>query len=302
LDMARKKIEDLVVNLEFPRSINTTFAVLHKSLKIASSGRHYLALSLADKTGWMDGRMFPDSGVEDIYNSIPTGTICRVEGKVNEFPPGSGKMNIVINSLQELCEDEYQLEDFIATSPHDCEKQVEVIRGVIRGMESPELKGLLRSFFCDQEFTAKFYQAPAAMIHHHNYLGGLLDHSVEVLLICERLCELFPQLDRDLLLTGALLHDVGKIRTYQYHKVKIEMSRESVLLDHLYLSADMVRERMESLNFPEELYQQVLHLILSHHGKVSQGWGSSVNPKLPEAMALHHADHLDARVKEMLQK
>ncbi|HNR26856.1 MAG TPA: HD domain-containing protein, partial [Methanobacteriaceae archaeon] len=86
------------------------------------------------------------------------------------------------------------------------------------------------------------------------------------------------------------------------HKVKIEMSRESVLLDHLYLSADMVRERMESLNFPEELYQQVLHLILSHHGKVSQGWGSSVNPKLPEAMALHHADHLDARVKEMLQK
>lgn len=300
--MARKREEDLVMNLDSQRSINTAFAVMHKTLRTASSGRHYLALSLSDKSGSMDGRMFPDSQVENIFNSIPTGTICQVEGAVNEFPPGSGKMNIVIYSLQELCEEEYQLEDFIATSPHDRDEQVGEIRTVIRDMENPELKSLLRSFFCDQEFTKEYYQAPAAMIHHHNYLGGLLDHSVEVLLICKSLCELFPQLDRDLLLTGALLHDVGKIRTYQYHQVKIEMSPDNVLLDHLYLSADMVQDRMKSLNLPEELSQRVLHLILSHHGKVSLGWGSSVNPKLPEAVALHHADNLDARVKEMLQK
>lgn len=300
--MARKREEDLVMNLDSQRSINTAFAVMHKTLRTASSGRHYLALSLSDKSGSMDGRMFPDSQVENIFNSIPTGTICQVEGAVNEFPPGSGKMNIVIYSLQELCEEEYQLEDFIATSPHDRDEQVGEIRTVIRDMENPELKSLLRSFFCDQEFTKEYYQAPAAMIHHHNYLGGLLDHSVEVLLICKSLCVLFPQLDRDLLLTGALLHDVGKIRTYQYHQVKIEMSLDSVLLDHLYLSADMVQDRMKSLNLPEELSQRVLHLILSHHGKVSLGWGSSVNPKLPEAVALHHADNLDARVKEMLQK
>jgi 3'-5' exoribonuclease len=109
-------------------------------------------------------------------------------------------------------------------------------------------------------------------------------------------------MDQDLLLTGALLHDIGKIRTYNYHEVKIEMSRDSILLDHLYLSAEMVHDRMKSLNFPEELSQQVLHLILSHHGKVNMGWGSSVNPKLPEAVALHHADNLDARVKEMMEK
>jgi 3'-5' exoribonuclease len=300
--MARKKEEDFAVNLDSQRSINTAFAVMHKSLRTASSGRHYLALSLSDKSGSMDSRMFPDSQVENIFNSIPTGSICQVEGAVSEFPPGSGKMNIVIYSLQELCEDEYQLEDFIATSPNDQDRLVGEIRTVIREMETPELKSLLRSFFCDQEFTEKYYQAPAAMIHHHNYLGGLLDHCVEVLLICKRLGELFPELDRDLLFTGALLHDVGKIRTYDYHKVKIEMSRDSAYLDHLYLSAEMVQDRMKTLKFPEELSQRVLHLILSHHGKVSLGWGSSVNPKLPEAVALHHADNLDARVKEMMQK
>lgn len=300
--MVRKPAQDFVANLNSQRSINTTFVILHKTMRTASSGRQYLALSLTDKTGKIDGRMFPESQVESLFNSIPTGTICQVEGAVNEFPPGSGKMNIVIDSLQELCEDEYDLDDFISTSPNDREDLVQKIRAVIRDMKNPELKSLLKSFFCDQEFTEKYYQAPAAMIHHHNYLGGLLDHSVEVLLICERLCQLFPQLDRDLLYTGALLHDVGKIKTYDYHKVKIEMSQESILLDHMYLSADLVKERMNSLNFSEKLSQQVLHLILSHHGKVSLGWGSSVNPKLPEAVALHHADNLDARVNEMIKR
>ncbi len=300
--MTSKSTEDFIENLNTQRSIDAAFCVVHKSMRTASSGRNYLALSLTDKTGRIDGRMFPDSQVDTIFNSIPTGTICQVEGVVSEFPPGSGKMNIVISSLQELDEDDYHLEDFITTSPRDRDEQVRVIREVIREMKNPLLKNLLKSFFCDQEFTKEYYEAPAAMIHHHNYRGGLLDHSVEVLQICQRLCELFPQLDPDLLYTGALLHDVGKIWTYNYDEVKIEMSRDSILLDHLFMSADMVNDHMKSLNFPKELSQQVLHLILSHHGRVSMGWGSSVNPKLPEAMALHHADNLDARVKEMIEK
>jgi len=297
-----KLAEDLVENLDCERKIDAAFVITHKTMRTASSGRHYLALSLTDKTGRIDGRMFPNSQVETIYNSIPTGTICRVEGMVSEFPPGSGNMNIVIYSLRELGEDEYLLEDFIATSPNSKKWLVQEIRATIQNMKNDDLKNLLKSFFCDQEFAEQFYKAPAAIIHHHNYQGGLLDHSVEVLLICQRLCELFPQLDRDLLFTCALLHDVGKIRTYDYDKVKIEMSTDSILLDHLYMSADMVNDHMKSLNFSEELSQKVLHLILSHHGPVSLGWGSTVNPKIPEAMALHHADNLDARVKEIIQK
>jgi 3'-5' exoribonuclease len=299
--MTGKSTLDLVENLKRERTINTAFAIQDKRIRTASSGRHYLDLTLSDKTGRIDGRMFPRS-VDSLFNSIRTGCICQVEGAVTEFPPESGKINIVINSLRELDEDDYQLEDFIATSPHDKEEQIRQIRTVIQEMKNPDLKNLLKSFFCDQEFTEQFYKAPAAMIHHHNYLGGLLDHSVEVLLICRTLCQIFPQLDHDLLCTGALLHDVGKIRTYDYSKVKIGMSKDSILLDHLYMSAEMVKDRMNCLNFPEELSQRVLHLILSHHGKVSQGWGSTVNPKLPEAMALHHADNLDARVREMMER
>ncbi len=95
---------------------------------------------------------------------------------------------------------------------------------------------------------------------------------------------------------------MGKIKAYDYDSVKIEMSKDSILLDHLYLSAEMVKEKMSSLNFPDELSHKVLHLILSHHGDVKLGWGSSVDPKLPEAVALHYADHLDAKVKKMFQK
>jgi 3'-5' exoribonuclease len=300
--LTKKSPSDFVENLKTQRSINSQFAIVHKIIRTASSGRNYLDITLTDKTGRIDGRMFPDDNIEGLFNSINTGSICEIRGTVTEFPPGSGKVNIVINSLTELCDDDYHLEDFIKTSDNDKEKLIKEIRSVIKNMENPHLKNLLKSFFCDKSFTDEFYQAPAAMIHHHNYLGGLLDHSVEVLLICQRLCELFPQLDPDLLYTGALLHDLGKIKAYDYDAIKIEMSQDSILVDHIFRTAYLVKEKMNSLQFPEKLSQQVLHLILSHHGKVRLGWGSTVNPKLPEAVALHHADNLDARVKEMFPK
>lgn len=300
--MSQKSDADFIHNLNSQRGICSSFVVLNKSIRTASSGRNYIDLTLTDKTGRISGRMFPDNNVQNIFDTITSGSICKVWGNISEFPPESGKYNIIINSLEQLREDEYHLDDFIRTSNNDKHQMVKEIKSTIKNIETEELKNLLKSFFCDEKFSDRFYQAPAAKIHHHNYLGGLLDHTVEVLKICKTLQDMFPDLNRDLLYTGALLHDIGKIRAYDYDQVKIEMSPQGISLGHLYLSAEMVKEKIIELNISNELCDDLLHLILSHHGDVAFGWGSVVDPKTPEAMALHYADNLDARVKEMFQK
>jgi 3'-5' exoribonuclease len=296
-----KKEEDFIENLNVARDINSKFAVAEKIIRTSAKGRKYLDITLTDKTGQIDGRMFPDN-VDDAHDSINLGTICQISGRISEFPSGSGKYNMVINVINELNDDEYNLKDFVMASENNQDILVEEIRSTIKQMKNQELKNLLRSFFCDKNFTEKFYMAPAAIVHHHNYMGGLLDHTVGVLKICKTARVIFPELDEDLLFTGVLLHDLGKMKTYTYGTGPIGISEEGELLDHLYLSCEMVKEKMIELETPEKLSLQILHMILSHHGPVSYGWGSPVDPKTPEATALHYADNMDAKVKETFQR
>lgn len=293
--------EDQVENLNCQKTICSTFVVASKSIRTSTNGRDYITLILADKTGQIDGRIFPDEGAHDIFNTIVPGSIYKCEGRVNEFPPDSSKYNIVINHLMELSTDEYVLEDYIRTSNQDKEELIGYIIQTIKDIKNPELKSLLKAFFCNGEFTDQFYTAPAAKIHHHNYLGGLLDHTVEVLKISKTLHEIFPDLDKDLMYTAALLHDIGKIRAYDYDNLSINMSEEGILLNHLYLSGKMVEDKLEEVDISKEISNQLLHIILSHHGEVKNGWGSIVDPKTPEAVALHYADLMDARVKDMFK-
>ena len=116
------------------------------------------------------------------------------------------------------------------------------------------------------------------------------------------MCKIFPDLNQDLLFCGVLLHDIGKIKTYTYGTGPIGFSEEGDLLDHVYISCEMVKEKMISLETPEILSNQILHMILSHHGYIIYGWGSSVDPKTPEALTLHYADNMDAKVKEAFQR
>lgn len=301
-DSCSKSDGDLVENLNCQKSIISTFVVVNKSIRTSANGRDYITLTLGDRTGQIDGRLFPDESVQDLFTTIVTGSIYKCGGRVNEFPPDSGKYNIVINHLMELPPEEYNLEDYIRTSSNDKEELIDYIISTIRDVENTELKSLLKSFFCDSKFTNEFYTAPAAKFHHHNYVGGLLDHTVEVLKISKTLHQLFPELDKDLLYTAALLHDIGKIRAYDYDNLSTKMSEEGMLLDHLYLSGVMVEEKINELNISKDLSNQLLHIILSHHGDVSNGWGSIINPKTAEAVALHYVDLMDARVKDMFKK
>jgi 3'-5' exoribonuclease len=296
-----KKVEDFIENLNVTRDISSEFAVSEKIIRTSAKGRNYLDLTLADKTGQMDGRMFtPD--VDIIFESINLGKVYNVIGRISEFPPDSGKYNMVVNIIDELKEGEYLLEDFVMVSQNNSNDQIKEIVKAINEVEDVHIKRLLKAFFCDEDFTKEFYTAPAAIVHHHNYMGGLLDHSVEILEICRTLCNIFPDLNRDLLYCGVLMHDIGKIKTYTYGTGPIGFSEEGDLLDHTYISCEMVKERMITLETPEELSNQILHMILSHHGYMSNGWGSPVDPKTPEALALHFADNMDAKVKKALQR
>lgn len=300
--MFKKKEEDFVENIKERRRIGSQFVVSDKIIKRSKNGRRYIDLTLADKTGQIIGRIFPEDSVEATFDPITPGKIYRIIGNANEFPQGSGRFNIIINIIKQLSEEEYDMDDFIKTSDKDKEDLISEIENTIEELENKDLKILLNAFFDDENFKESFYNAPSAKVYHHNYIGGLLEHTVGVLDMCKTACKTFPELDKDLLYTGAILHDVGKLETYDYDLVRIDFSEEGKLLDHLFLSCKMVQEKIDETKMPKEIANQLLHMILSHHGEVRNGWGSHVNPQTPEAVALHHADNLDAKVKGKLQE
>lgn len=301
--MFKKENEDFVENIDSRMRIRSQFVVADKVIKIGkSSGRRYIDVNLSDKTGEIVGRMFPEENIEDVFNPITPGKIYRIIGNANEFPQGSGRFNIIVNVIKELSEEEYDINDFIKTSDRNKDEMIVEIETTINEIKNEHLKKLLDIFFNDEKFTEEFYSSPSAKIYHHNYVGGLLEHTAEVLKICKVTAEIFPELDKDLLYTGAILHDIGKIKTYNYDLVMIDFSKDGKLLDHLFISTDMVKEKIKETKMPEDLATEILHLILSHHGEVKNGWGSPVNPQTPEAVALHNADNLDAKVKGMIQK
>jgi len=315
-----KKEEDLIGNLNNVRDeINTSFLISSVNVKKTRTGNEYLEFTLTDKTGEIIARMFggilkDENGqiiarilngkADQLYESIDKGTIYSITGSVDEFPPQSRNFNIKISSINRIADDAYDLDDFIRKSPKNLNELFDEISQTVKAMKNPYLKNLLKSFFSDEKFTEQFINAPSAKIHHHNYLGGLLEHTVGVLLICKKTCEIFPQLDADLLYAGAILHDIGKLKTYDYDILSIDISNQGQLLDHLFISCDMVKERIRDdvIEMPDDLETNLLHILLSHHGDVQNGWGSPVSPKTPEAVALHHADNLDAKVQGMIQK
>jgi 3'-5' exoribonuclease len=296
-----KKEEDFVSNIKPNRQISSQFVVLDKEIKTSKAGNRYVELTISDKTGNIIGRYFSNGSVDDMYDFIQLGEVYLISGRANEFPKGSGQVNIIVNDMVKILSDNYNKDDFLRISTKDKQNLLSEIKKTIQKIDDVYLKNLLNSFFNDEFFLIKFTSAPAARYYHHNYLGGLLEHTAEVLELCKKVSEIFPELNNDLLYTGAILHDIGKIEVYDYKLGAILYSEKGNLLDHIFISADMVKRAMDNIEMPEKQKNQVLHLILSHHGDVENGWGSTVTPKTAEAIALHHADNLDAKVKGILQ-
>ena len=239
-----------------------------------------------------------EAKVRRIYGSIKPDSVVRVQGKVTTY---QGKLQLATNepdTITVLRVDEYEPGDFIMPARKDLDKLYSEVMEAVAQVKNPKLKALLEAFFEDNELAEKFKRHPGAIEIHHNWVGGLLEHVLEVLEYCLLSAKMFPTLDKDLLITGALLHDIGKLEEMEVTS-RIKRTMQGQRIGHLTLGAIAIAHKMDELNFDKELKAKVLHMMVSHHGTLDNG--SPKEPMFPEALTLSQADRMSAKLAEMIE-
>jgi 3'-5' exoribonuclease len=275
-------------------AIEEVYLVSDKQLRANRNGNLYLQVELRDRTGAISARLW--NAGEHLFRSFDTGDFLQVKGKVQLF---QGALQMILSHIERIEAEKIELADFLPHTEHDVSKLLERLRGILLRLGNPHLKALVECFLMDDEFLRGFCQAPAGIRNHHAYLGGLLEHVVTLLDAAERILPLYPELDRDLLLAGIFLHDIGKVRELSFGKA-FAYTDEGQLVGHLIIGVEMLMEKAAKVPdltgepFPPELLLRLKHMILSHHG--SYEYGSPRLPMTPEAIALHHLDNFDAKV------
>jgi 3'-5' exoribonuclease len=275
-------------------TIEEVYLVTDKQLRANRNGNLFLQLELRDRTGAISARLW--NAGEHLFRSFDEGDFLLVKGKVQLF---QGALQMILSHLERVENQKVELADFLPHTEHDVSKLLERLRQTLRKIANPHLRGLVECFLMDDEFLAAFCKAPAGIRLHHAYLGGLLEHVVTLLDAADRLLPLYPDLDRDLLLTGVFLHDIGKVRELSFGRV-FAYTDEGQLIGHIVIGVEMLNEKAAKVPdltgepFPRELLWRLKHMILSHHGQYE--YGSPKLPMTPEAIALHHLDNLDAKV------
>ncbi|PKL68989.1 MAG: hypothetical protein CVV28_02410 [Methanobacteriales archaeon HGW-Methanobacteriales-1] len=295
-------------------SVHNCFVIMDKEIRVSKNGKKYIEMTLGDKTGTMVARKFGSFNdtkeganleIQELFGKIELGIVHKISGKIEEFPENSGKFNMVVMKIQKT--KNFNIEDYQPEAQTNRNLNIKYVKDQVSFMKDEVFKNLVCCFM-ESEYWENFTTSPAAMRHHHNYNSGNLEHSVNVMKICNTMNHCYKDLNKDLLSTGALLHDMGKIKTYTLDKTMVTMTPEGETFGHLYLSSKLLEDlflRYHAMNgepFPQEHKDALMHLILSHHGDVTNGWGSVVNPNTPEAIVLHYADLLDSRAKGKLQE
>lgn len=269
--------------------VDTPFLVRDKIMGMAKNGRPYLTLKLIDRTGEVEGRVWEK--VDELSARFDKDDFIRVAAKASVY---MGKMQLVIQELQPLTESDVDLADFLPVATRPVADMLVELRKQVASLQNPHLHRLMQSFLADREFLAQYSRAPAAKSMHHVYLGGLLEHSLAVAALSEDICARYPGLDRDLLLVGALLHDMGKISELSYHRT-FDYTDVGKLLGHIMIGVEIIEEKIRGLeDFPQPLAILLKHLLLSHHGQYE--YGSPKRPKTMEAVILHFLDDLDSKI------
>ena len=279
--------------------IDQVFLVADKQLRANRNGNLYLQLRLNDKTGSLTGMLW--NATDQVFNSVQTGNYLRVQGTTQLY---NGQMQMIITRIEPADQRQVDDEDFITVTSAEIDKLAARLAELLRGLKNVHLRNLAECFLNDDEFMGKFTAAPAGIKNHHAYRGGLLAHVVSLMEVCRTVAPLYPELDGDLLLVGAFLHDAGKIDELTYDR-EFGYSDEGQLIGHVVMIISTVEdkvaesERLAGEKFPRELLLRLKHLIVSHHGEYEYG-----SPKLPmtlEAIALHLLDNLDAKLYSVAQ-
>jgi len=259
---------------------------------------------IADKTGQITVKFWggdDPTQVLKVYDSLAKDMIVRIKGTVGEY---KNQLELAVNPKEEefikvLAEGEYDIKELIGTRD-DIPELIKRLQERINSVKEPNLSQLLQKVFGDRKFMTDFSYCPASIMLHSNELGGLIYHTLNVADHCMLSWEQYKQMDRDLLLTGALLHDVGKVEAFKV-TTNIDQTEAGKFLGHLVIGMNFVKLKIDEIEgFPEEKKNMILHIILSHHGR--KDWGSPVEPAIPEALTVHFADDFDAKLDYMLIK
>jgi 3'-5' exoribonuclease len=288
--MSRRYVQQLTDG----ENIEEIYLVVDKQMRANRNGNLYLQVDLRDRTGAINARLW--NAGEHLFRSFDVGDFVQVKAKVQLF---QGALQMILSQIERIETQKVELADFLPHTEQDVSKLLERLRAILRKLTNPHLRALVECFLMDDKFVAGLCRAPAGVRNHHAYLGGLLEHVVTLLDAADRLLPLYPDVDRDFLLAGIFLHDLGKVKELSYDRA-FAYTDEGQLVGHLIIGVEMLNEKLAQVPeltgepFPEELVLRLKHMILSHHG--SYEFGSPKLPMTPEAIALHALDNFDAKV------
>jgi 3'-5' exoribonuclease len=272
--------------------ITSSFVVVTKQVKPKKTGDPYLALTLGDRCGQIEAKMWDN--VEEVLDAFEQDDFLKIKGLLNKY---KNRFQITIHKVRKLGDSEIDFSDYLPKTTKDIDELWHTLAGFVASFQNPHLKALVEAFMIDPEIAPAYRNAPAAKTLHHAYIGGLLDHVVSLTRSCDLVSRNYPQINRDLLLTGAFLHDIGKIHELAYNR-SFSYTTRGQLLGHMVIELEMLQAKLAGLpDFPGELKVLVEHLIISHHGQYE--FGSPKLPMFPEALLLHYMDDLDSKMESM---
>jgi 3'-5' exoribonuclease len=283
-------ISELVPNSD----ATAVLLVQAKDIRQKKSGEPYLSLTLVDRTGDLDAKMWDN--VEDILDSFDRDDFVRVRGRVTVY---QNKPQLTIHKLVRVDDSEVNLGDFFPVSARDIDEMWNELRALVNGFTNPYLRDFLNAMLDDPQIAKAYRLAPAAKSIHHAWLGGLLEHVLSLCTLARMVGSHYKEVDLDLLLTGVVLHDIGKIHELTYER-SFGYSNDGQLLGHIIIALRMIDGKIRQVpGFPEKLRILIEHMIVSHHGELE--FGSPKTPMFLEALLLHHLDNLDSKMESMRQ-
>jgi len=283
-----------VKELEVNRVFTTTFLVHSKEVREKKTGEPYLSLLLGDRTGELDAKMWDN--VVEVKDTFNRDDFVKVKGLVQVF---HNRRQLTIHKMRRIQDGEVDFADYFPSSDRNPDEMWAELRQVVDGILNPHLKSLLESILGDEEVARRYKMAPAAKQIHHAYLGGLIEHVLSLCRLSRATAAHYRGVDADLLLAGAILHDIGKIYELSYDR-GFGYTTEGQLLGHMVIALRMIGAKLQSIpDFPIELRNLLEHMILSHHGHLE--FGSPKLPQFPEALLLHYLDDMDSKMECMRQ-
>lgn len=288
--MARRFIKELTAG---DRLEDEVFLVKSKDLRTTTQGGLYIHAVLTDRTGQLVARMW--QATEAIYRSMTEGGFLRFKGRVENY---KGNLQFIIDGISIADAGTFDIGDFLPTTERNIDEMWSRLSEILGVIKHTHLKAMVQEFLGDEDLMRRFRRAPAAATLHHAYIGGLLEHTLQLLEVAERILPLYPKLSSDLVLAGLFLHDIGKAEELAY-ETSIGYTDRGQLIGHIVQAVTWIDRKASAISargpepFPDDVRNVLQHVVLSHHGTLE--FGSPKVPALPEAVFVHHLDNLDAK-------